>query len=206
LACIYGGLTSASRLLGDELLGDRAIQVRELLLSSAHANGYFVKSSANVDVDASALWLATPFGVVDAHDGFLATTASRIETSLTLNGGIRRYPTDVYFGSGAWPVLTATLGWYHVATGQLSRAQSCLEWIVEHFDDQGLLGEQFDGELRDPVHHGFWVEKWGPPAKDLMWSHAMFIVLALKLARARAEEDHAANRVDSGRDSGIRTT
>jgi len=206
LACIHGGLEAARRLLGDESLGERAAEVRDLLMSSARASGYFVKSTSNSDVDASVLWLATPFGVVAPHDEYLAATASRIEAHLSLNGGIRRYPTDVYFGSGAWPVLTATLGWYHVANGQLDQAQHCLDWIIEHFDEGGLLGEQFDGELRDPDHHRFWVEKWGPPAKDLMWSHAMFIVLALALATSSGDATRHVIRVEGGNGSEGRAT
>jgi GH15 family glucan-1,4-alpha-glucosidase len=205
LACIFGGLSSARRLLDDDTLGDRADEVRELLLSTAREAGHFTKSNANDDVDASILWLSIPFGVVDPHDELFSVTASLIETRLELNGGIRRYPTDVYFGSGAWPVLTASLGWNFVASGEFAKARRCLQWIVDRFDDRGLLGEQFDGELRDRDNYEFWVRKWGPPAKDLMWSHAMFIVLALALAQVESSEALDGIRVDSRSDPGRRT-
>ncbi len=206
LACIFGGLSSARRLLEDDTLGDRANEVRSVLLSTAREHGHFTKSNVNDDVDASVLWLSTPFAVVDPHDELLSVTATLIQTRLEFNGGIRRYPTDVYFGSGAWPVLTATLGWHFVATGELAEAQRCLEWLVDHFDEQGCLGEQFDGELRDRTNHDFWVRKWGPPAKDLMWSHAMFVVLARELSRAHSGEASDEFRVEGGIDPGRRTT
>lgn len=206
LACIFGGLSSARRLLGDDTLGNRANEVCKVLLSTAREHGHFTKSNVNDDVDASILWLSTPFAMVDPYDELFRATTTLIQTRLDLNGGIRRYPTDVYFGSGAWPVLTASLGWHFVATGDLAEAQHCLKWIMDHFDEQGLLGEQFDGELRDRANHEFWVRKWGPPAKDLMWSHAMFIVLAYELMRAQSGEASDEFRVEGGIDPGRRTT
>jgi GH15 family glucan-1,4-alpha-glucosidase len=208
LACIYGGLRAAQQLLGDDDLGQRADDVRQYLMSVARNVGHFTKSSANDDVDASILWLATPFGVVDPDDDLFTVTVSLIETRLELNGGIRRYPTDVYFGSGAWPVLTASLGWHFVAIGQLDKAQHCLSWVAGHIDDHGLLGEQFDGQLRDRANYDFWVSKWGPAAKDLMWSHAMFIVLALALRESESESDKDFDelRVSGGEGPGRRTT
>jgi GH15 family glucan-1,4-alpha-glucosidase len=140
-----------------------------------------VKSTSNDDVDASSLWLTAPFGVVDAKDEHFANTVALIEDRLTLNGGIRRYPTDVYFGSGAWPVLTGSLGWHYVGVGDRARAERCREWMAEHFDENGLLAEQFGGDERDPVHYEEWVARWGHPAKDLTWSHAMYVVLSLAL-------------------------
>ena len=45
-----------------------------------------------------------------SDDDYFATSITLIEERLALDGGIRRYPTDVYFGSGAWPVLTGSFG------------------------------------------------------------------------------------------------
>ena len=53
--------------------------------------------------------------------------------------------------------------------------------MADHFDDNGCLGEQFGGERRDPEHYREWVDRWGPPAKDLTWSHAMYVVLCAAL-------------------------
>ena len=184
LACVYGGLITAGQLLGDDRYFDVAQTVQSRVMDSASQVGYYVKSSTNDDVDASSLWLTAPFGLVEPADEYFAKTVALIEDRLSLDGGVRRYATDVYFGSGAWPVLTASLGWHYIGTGELAKAEQCREWIARHFDDEGLLGEQFGGELRDRVHYDEWVERWGPPAKDLTWSHAMYVVLSIALERA----------------------
>jgi GH15 family glucan-1,4-alpha-glucosidase len=181
LASVYGGLKSAGRLLGDDEYTKRASEVQQHLTEKASHNGYYVKSSANSDVDASSIWLTSPFEVVSAGDEYFAKTVAMIEDRLTLGGGIRRYPTDVYFGSGAWPVLTASLGWHYVAIGDIEGAERCRAWIASHFDGEARLGEQFGGEERDYEHYHEWVLRWGVPARDLMWSHAMFVILSLEL-------------------------
>ncbi len=177
LASVYGGLVTSARLLDAPEYLDRAGEVKDILTSNASRLGHFVKSSQNDDVDASLLWLGAPFQVVSTDDPLLAATVALIEDRLTLDGGIRRYPTDTYFGSGAWPVLTASLGWHYAELGDVAKAQECLDWVAGHFDRRGRLGEQFGGEIRDPRHHAEWVERWGPPAADLTWSHAMYVIL-----------------------------
>jgi GH15 family glucan-1,4-alpha-glucosidase len=194
LACVYGGLLAASEMLGDELYLDCAATVKARLHGDAERHGYFVKSSENDDVDASSLWLETPFGVVEPDDKHFAATVALIEERLTLNGGIRRYATDVYFGSGAWPVLTGSLGWHYANLGDREAAEQCRTWIFEHFDGAGQLGEQFGGEDRDHVHYREWVLRWGAPAKDLMWSHAMYIVLCASLDSGGASHDVSMSR------------
>ena len=191
LACVYGGLSAAARLLNNDDYLASALEVKEHVREGGASNGYYVKSSANSDVDASTLWLAAPFGVVDANDEHFAATVALIEDRLTLNGGIRRYPTDVYFGSGAWPVLTGSLGWHYVGVGDRARAERCRQWIAEQFDAQEELGEQFDGDLRDPLHYAEWVARWGHPARDLTWSHAMYVVLCLALEGEKSRSDAA---------------
>jgi GH15 family glucan-1,4-alpha-glucosidase len=181
LACVYGGLTTAARLLKDVELLDRAVAVKERVEQSTAQLGMYAKSNENADVDASTLWLSTPFRVVEPTDPSFMRTVTTIEEQLSLAGGIRRYPTDVFFGSGAWPVLTASLGWHYLTIGDLEGARRCHQWISERFDDEGRLGEQFGGELRDAPHYHEWVERWGPPAQDLTWSHAMYVVLSIAL-------------------------
>ncbi len=181
LACVYGGLTAAARMLGDDQLLERAESVQSRARDGAIRFGRYVKSSESDDVDSSVLWLSTPFSVVEPGDQHFAQTVRTIEATLNLDGGIRRYPTDTYFGSGAWPVLTASLGWHYVAVRDLAAARRCRDWVAAHFDEKGRLGEQFGGERRDPEHYNEWVKRWGPPAKDLTWSHAMYVVLCAAL-------------------------
>jgi GH15 family glucan-1,4-alpha-glucosidase len=181
LACVYGGLMAAGRLLRERSYLESAARVKARVMEDARRHGYFVKSSLNDDVDASCLWLETPFGVVEPDDDYFTATVALIEERLTFEGGIRRYSTDVYFGSGAWPVLTGSLGWHYANLGDHEGAERCRAWIADHVDTDGQLAEQFGGEDRDSQHYHEWVQRWGLPARDLMWSHAMYIVLSTAL-------------------------
>jgi GH15 family glucan-1,4-alpha-glucosidase len=200
LACVYGGLLAAGRLLDDSQLVERAAEVQSHLHESALPVGRYVKSSENDNVDASNLWLSTPFRVVDPKDDLFDQTVKTIEVRLGLEGGLRRYPTDTYFGGGAWPVLTASLGWSYLAAGDLAAATRCRDWITDHFDQDGNLGEQFGGESRDPEHYLEWVERWGRPAKDLTWSHAMYVVLCSEIDEF--EGQHVGQDATVGQSSG----
>lgn len=183
LACVYGGLVTAAGLLHDDELLRTADVVRTRLETDAARLSLYAKSSENESVDSSSLWLHAPFHVVDANDPFFIETVKVIVEMLTFEGGLRRYADDTYFGSGSWPVLTASLGWHYTEIGDLEGAKLCRDWVASHFDDVGHLGEQFGGERRDRVHYDEWVERWGPPALDLTWSHAMFIVLEVAINR-----------------------
>lgn len=179
LACVHVGLSAAAGLLEEPRPAERAAEIREFLLGLAATRGRFPKSPAASEVDASTLWLCRPLRIVPAADPAMAATAAAIATELDLGGGIRRYPGDTYFGGGAWPVLTASLGLYQIAAGDGKAAERCLAWIEARFDGQGCLGEQYGGEDRDTRHYREWVGRWGEPARDLLWSHAMYVLLAL---------------------------
>lgn len=186
LASVYGGLVSAAQLLDDARFLETAAAVKATVERSGSRLGYFNKSSENDDVDASVLWLDNPFRVVDSNDSQFARSVLMISDRLNLDGGLRRYPSDTYFGSGAWPVLTASLGWHYVGAGNIFEARRCLDWVAERFDEEGRLGEQFGGDSRDPHHYNEWLDRWGPPAADLTWSHAMYVILADAIARGTA--------------------
>ena len=181
LASVYAGLSAAGKLLGDAGLLERADEVRNHLRAEAEAAGRYKKSSSRDALDASTLWLAAPFQVVLATDPYLLATVEGIEADLFDGGGVRRYLDDTYFGGGAWPVLTCSLGWYHARAGRRDEAERCLAWTQARIDDEGRLAEQFGGEQRDPEHYRQWVARWGAPAADLLWSHAMHVVLCEEL-------------------------
>ena len=186
LGCAYGGLRAAAAMLNDSALAERAHSLALSLVDDARRYGRFRKSDHSHDVDASLLWLCEPFHVVPPGEHAFVETVRRITAELDLDGGIRRYPGDTYYGGGAWPVLTASLGWAQAAGGDLVAADRCRRWVAERIDAQGRLAEQFGGDKRDPEHYGEWVRRWGPPAADLVWSHAMYIVLAVQLAARQA--------------------
>jgi GH15 family glucan-1,4-alpha-glucosidase len=186
LASVYGGLVSASELLDDIRFLETAAKVKATIETIGSRLGYFNKSNENDDVDASVLWLDNPFHVVTSNDARFTNSVAMISDRLGLDGGLRRYPTDTYFGSGAWPVLTASLGWHQVSAGNFGEARRCLDWVAEHFDGDGRLGEQFGGRERDHRNFNEWVDRWGPPAADLTWSHAMYVILADAIVRGTA--------------------
>lgn len=179
LACVHAGLTAAADLLGERRAAERAEEVRSFLFGMAARRGRFPKSHSSAAVDASALWLCVPFGVVPADDPLMVATADAIKAELELDGGIRRYAADTYFGGGAWPVLTASLGLYQLAAGDSEAARPYLDWIETKFDADSRLGEQFGGEFLHPAKYREWVRQWGHPARDLLWSHAMYVLLAI---------------------------
>ena len=185
LGCVYAGLAAAATMLDDPGLEGAAESLRASLVGAARRDGYFRKSDHNPDVDGSLLWLCEPFGVVAPGEDAFVETVRRISAGLDLDGGIRRYPSDTYYGGGAWPVLTASLGSCYAAMGDIDAARQRLDWVAERIDDQGRLPEQVGGEHRDPDLFHEWVMRWGPPATDLVWSHAMFVVLVTELASGR---------------------
>jgi len=194
LAAVYAGLSAAGRLLADERLAAQAEKIRTRVIEGSLGRLHLRKSSASDEVDASTLWCGVPFGVLPVEDPLVVGTARAIEEQLLLDGGVRRNPDDTYFGGGAWPVLSASLGWHYAVAGDLTRARTHRDWIAEHFAADGSLAEQFGGEERDPDHFALWVARWGLPARDLLWSHAMYVVLCTEIEeRSRRSEEPAAN-------------
>jgi GH15 family glucan-1,4-alpha-glucosidase len=184
LACVYGGLIAAAALLDDPVLLRRAREVQSHVRTTAGAAGRLQKSTLSTEVDASMIWLATPFTLVDASDPLFEAALGEITEKLTFEGGIRRFPSDTFFGGGSWPVLTASLGWHQAVTGDRTAARQSLAWVADHIDANGRLGEQFGGERRQPAMYREWTGRWGHPARELLWSHAMYAVLSTELSAA----------------------
>jgi GH15 family glucan-1,4-alpha-glucosidase len=184
LGCVQAGLLAAADLLGEPRATQRAAEVGMTLAESAARLGRYPKSSGSAAVDASTLWLCSPLGLVAATDPVMTATIAAVEDELVLDGGIRRYPADSYYGGGAWPVLTASLGLCQLARGDTAAAGRSLAWIEAHVDAAGRLAEQFGGEHRDPQMYQEWVDRWGHPARDLLWSHAQYVVLGLAVSAA----------------------
>jgi len=103
---------------------------------------------------------------------------------LSPGGGVHRHLDDVYYGGGEWLLLTALLGLVHAELGDVIGARGRLEWIAAHATGDGGLPEQSQDHLLAPDRFDEWVERWGPPPSPLLWSHAMFLDLALALDEA----------------------
>ena len=65
--------------------------------------------------------------------------------------------------------------------GDRGGAQACLDWVAAQAADDGELPEQTQHHLLAPAQLEPWVERWGPPPRPLLWSHAMFLDLAVAL-------------------------
>ncbi|WP_159883881.1 glycoside hydrolase family 15 protein [Paenibacillus puerhi] len=196
LASIYGGLKAVAEMDGRDELLPLCEHIREFLLRHAvHPDGYFAKAirplypEGRVEyeigydgVDASLLWLCEPFQVFGADHPVMAATIDRIVADLqTSQGGIRRYVGDTYYGGGEWLLLTAWYGWVALAQGKRVEAEQALAWVASQADQLGRMPEQVPHALDNRDIYEQWVDRWGPPASPLLWSHAMFLVLFHRL-------------------------
>jgi GH15 family glucan-1,4-alpha-glucosidase len=127
-------------------------------------------------VDASLLWLATPFGLVRDEEPVFRRTLECIEERLVSDGGLLRYPEDTFYGGGAWILVTAWLAWHHARNGRPERASAYLAWIERQRCGDGGLPEQVSVSATDPWFERYWTERWGASARPLLWSHAMTIL------------------------------
>jgi len=178
LAAIAAGFRAASRLLGDASLDRLADDVLADIRATCVVDGAFVKGPEDDRVDASLVSLATPFGLVAADDPAMRATIARIRTELASpSGGIRRYLGDTYFGGNPWILLTAWLGWHDRLTGDDAGYRHAVDWVLAHVSPGAMLPEQLTAEPQSPEFVQPWIDRWGPVADPLLWSHAKFLLL-----------------------------
>lgn len=201
LAAIYGGFRAAESLEPwvkrlDELgCGDLASAIKEYTITKGAADGSFVKSfkppqqggmsdkTTSNEVDASLVGLATPYGLADPGNEHMRNTIARIEEELSCaGGGVHRFLTDTYFGGGEWPLLAAWLGWHYAELGEQNKAIGLRDWVERQATESGELAEQVSTHLLAPDCYQEWVDRWGPVARPLLWSHAMYLILEDTLA------------------------
>ncbi len=197
LSAIYAGL-QAARAVGVFNLDGQATadEVHRFVLTHGVRDGHLVKQicppeqEATLDddlttaVDASLIGVSTPHRLLSPTDPLMQATAARIEAELHCEGGgVHRYRADTYYGGGEWVLLAGWLGWYYVEAGERERAQTLLRWIEAQADPEGNLPEQVSTHLLAPAHYSEWEARWGPVAKPLLWSHAMYLILYRALER-----------------------
>lgn len=186
MAAIYGGLQSSLIWLEEnhkESIIQTLHEIKQFLLDKCLFENRFTKSVGQSDIDASLIWLHVPFQVFDGKNSLLDETVRIIERQLLWNGGLHRYPQDVYYGGGQWILLSAWLGWHYVEMGERKKAKMMLEWVRAQFNEQGFLPEQVQHHLLAPEHLDSWKQRWGPPACPLLWSHAMHLILEKKVGK-----------------------
>ncbi len=120
--------------------------------------------------------------MVDPRSPVAERTYEQVRDQL-LRGGVYRYLGDTFYGGGEWLILTAWLGWHEARTGRREAAVRRLEWVAAQATRDRHLPEQVSGAAQRPEHIAEWTRRWGPVATPLLWSHAMFVTLALELGR-----------------------
>ena len=189
LAGVAAGLHAADR-MGTLTATSRALEVADRCVSLIHAqgthDGRLAKWLGGTDIDASLLAVATLYDVLPLDDPLVTRTVEEVDRRLT-DGGVHRYEADTFYGGGQWPILASLLAWHHARAGDLDRAAQLLDWVVSSADDDLLLPEQVPPLLAPDVLDE-WLERWGPSAHPLLWSHGMFLGALAAYAR-RGELD-----------------
>jgi GH15 family glucan-1,4-alpha-glucosidase len=171
----------------------KADQLQNLILTQgvAAASGsapHLTKWIGTDAVDASLAACVVPFGVVPVGDPVAVATLDQIETQLDAGGGVHRFAADVFYGGGQWVLLSCLLGWNRVAAGDTAAGRRYLEWAAAQADLAEGLPEQVGQHLLHPDHEQQWIARWGTVASPLLWSHAMYLILADELGLQPKDE------------------
>ena len=185
LAAITAGLRAAVALGVSAEIAAAASEtidaIGALVRKDGIVDGHLVKTlGRGPDVDASLVACAVPFGFVAPGSEVAEATYRQVVEQLAPDG-VHRYRADTYFGGGRWVLLAGFVGWYEAMTCRRDEALRRLTWMSEQADDDGQLPEQVTGAAFDPSFTPVWEARWGPVARPLLWSHAMFITLADEL-------------------------
>lgn len=194
LGCLAAGLEKISHTGWKEqpsadLAGSTAEQIRRLVQQDGARENHLTKWLGTTAVDASLLTLIAPMNFLAPHTPLANGTIAAIEEQLTVGNGVHRYLADTYYGGGQWPLLSCFLGLAHTAAGNQGRAHELLNWAASAARENEELPEQVQAHLLAPDHLQPWIERWGPSASPLLWSHAMFVRLAIALDMPHATPD-----------------
>ncbi|WP_218034689.1 hypothetical protein, partial [Acrocarpospora corrugata] len=132
-------------------------------------------------VDGSLLACVEPFGLYSVEHPVGVGTVAAVERSLGDGFGVYRYLEDTFYGGGRWVLLAGFLGLNHAAAGRPEEAMAYLRWMAAQANGDGELPEQVSDRLLAPERRDEWIERWGPVASPLLWSHGMYLMLADEL-------------------------
>ncbi len=186
LGCIAAGMRAVanSGALDERrtaLAAGVASEATRVIVESGISDGHLAKWVGDDAVDASLLAVLSPLAVVAPTSPIGISTIRAIDDQLNADGGVHRYLEDTFFGGGQWPLLSCLLGLALSAAGEPDRALDQLAWASRTADDDGLLPEQVPDHLLDATRRQEWIDRWGPVATPLLWSHAMYVRLAVEL-------------------------
>jgi glucoamylase len=126
--------------------------------------------------DASLLGLVYPSGILDPFDRKIKRTVDEIiEKNTIYNGGLLRYPGDIYCGgvrkgyvtltgAGAWPLLNFWMSIFYCLRNDRKNAEKYFSWPLARINK--YIPEQI------------FRNKTKPSVCPLVWSHSMFIIAA----------------------------
>lgn len=184
LGCIAAGLDAAAPHLdeGRAFAAKAAVRnIRALIRDQGVVDGHLSKWLGSPEVDASLVSIVYPLGVYPATGSIGRATIDAVDRQLNVGGGVHRFTADVFYGGGQWPLLSCMLGLAFSAAGERDRALEQLRWAAGAVTPAGELPEQLGDHLLFPEHRQEWVDRWGPVATPLLWSHAMFVRLFVEL-------------------------
>ena len=186
LGCIAAGLRAAvdSGTLDPEQevrASAAAAGAVELIHERGTSNGHLTKWLGASTVDASLISVLYPLSVVDPVSDLGRSTIAAVDEQLNADGGVHRYLEDTFYGGGQWPLLSCMLGLAFSVSGQSEQATRQLRWAAATAGETGAMPEQVGLHLLDHSMTAEWVERWGPIANPLLWTHAMYVRLAVEL-------------------------
>ncbi len=117
--------------------------------------------------DISLVGTVVPFNLYSTKEKKVKNTIEKINMTLrTYTGGYLRFEGDHYReGKNPWSISTLWMAMYYKQIGEKSKAQECINFIVNSANQHGFIGEQIDNATMQPN----WVI-------GLSWAHAMFIL------------------------------
>lgn len=181
IGCIAVGLReiSSAAWLNAALANEaRAVAdlITEVIAERGIIDGRLRKWVGGAGVDASLLALIEPLQLFPPESEIAKRTVAAVRDTLA-TPGVHRHADDTYFGGGEWLLLTAFLGLCEIGQGDFAHAQIRLKWIEEQQTENGDLPEQVANNLLHPEFEQQWIDRWGPSASPLLWSHAMYLLL-----------------------------
>ena len=185
LAAIHAGLVAAEALLPElDFAGTRA-DIRTFIETHGLTPGGELAKSIGLDmVDANLVAVSVPHRLYAPDDPLMRKTVERIERELHAKpGGVHRHLADVYYGGGAWVLLSLHLAWYYVELGNMERAREIVAWVETQANADGHLPEQVISSMLAPDHYAPWVAQRGEIANPLLWTHAEYLILRNKLGK-----------------------
>jgi GH15 family glucan-1,4-alpha-glucosidase len=184
IACIAGGLKAINQYIKCKDIDKKILEMEKFIkekcvLEERFAKFYDPSENQAKSIDSSLIWLVYPFQFISKNDPIFLKTIKEIEKKL-VNNGVHRYPEDTYYGGGEWIILTLWLAWYYYDNGKKTKGDKLLKWVESTANEYGELPEQNPKNLLAPNYYPRWVERWGPIARPLLWSHAMYIIVKKK--------------------------